>query len=60
VKAVKDVTLTLYNGEIFALLGHNGAGKTTCLNMLYGMLTPTGGNAIVLKKDIRTDLDYIR
>lgn len=60
VKAVNGVNLKLYNGQIFALLGHNGAGKTTCLNMLVGMLKPSGGNAYMLKKDIKDNIDGIR
>jgi ATP-binding cassette, subfamily A (ABC1), member 3 len=36
--AVKDISMTMYNGQIFALLGHNGAGKTTTISMLTGLL----------------------
>ena len=39
--------MTMYNGQIFALLGHNGAGKTTTISMLNGMLEPTEGKAEV-------------
>ena len=39
--AVNDLTLSMYEGQIFALLGHNGAGKTTTIGMLTGMLAPT-------------------
>jgi len=39
--------MTMYNGQIFALLGHNGAGKTTTLSMLTGLLYPTSGKAEV-------------
>lgn len=44
--------MTMYNGQIFALLGHNGAGKTTTLSMLTGLLYPTSGKAEVLGIDI--------
>lgn len=37
-QAVRGVDLTMYSGQIFALLGHNGAGKTTTLSMLTGLL----------------------
>lgn len=35
-KALKDVSLRMYNDEISVLLGHNGAGKTTTMNILTG------------------------
>ena len=41
--AVLDASLTMYSGQIFALLGHNGAGKTTLISMLIGLLKPTSG-----------------
>jgi ABC-type multidrug transport system ATPase subunit len=44
-KAVNGTDLTMYNGQIFALLGHNGAGKTTTISMLTGLLEPTAGSA---------------
>ena len=43
-----------------ALLGHNGAGKTTTLNMLVGMLSPNEGNAYLLRKDIKNNMEGIR
>ena len=45
--AVKNVTLDMYNNQVFVLLGHNGAGKTTALSMLTGLLTPTSGQAFI-------------
>ena len=42
----------MYNGQIFALLGHNGAGKTTTLSMLTGLLSPTSGKAEVFDINI--------
>lgn len=58
--AVDSLTLTMYEGEIFALLGHNGAGKTTTLQMLTGMTGPTSGTATVYGKDILSDMNQIR
>jgi len=45
VDAVKDMNLTIYQGEIFSLLGPNGAGKTTMISMISGLLPPTAGDA---------------
>ena len=42
-KAVNDVSLDIAKGEIFALLGSSGCGKTTLLRMLAGFETPTSG-----------------
>jgi putrescine transport system ATP-binding protein len=42
-QAVKDVSLTVGKGEIFALLGGSGCGKTTLLRMLAGFEEPTAG-----------------
>ena len=44
-QAVKGVDLTMYSGQIFALLGHNGAGKTTTLSMLTGLLEANRGRS---------------
>ena len=48
VRAVKDISFTLEEGELVGFLGPNGAGKTTTLKMLCGILYPTGGSARVL------------
>lgn len=45
--AVKDVSFEVQPGELFGLLGPNGAGKTTIINMLVGLLNPSGGTATV-------------
>jgi len=42
--AVSDLNLNVAPGELLALLGHNGAGKTTALKMLVGLLRPTEGS----------------
>ena len=41
--AVDNLTLEVYEGEVFGLLGPNGAGKTTSINMICGLLTPDAG-----------------
>ena len=45
--AVKEVSFTARDGCVTALLGPNGAGKTTSLRMLYGLLRPDGGRAVL-------------
>ncbi len=50
----------MYEGQIFALLGHNGAGKTTTISMLTGMLDITSGSANAYGKDIENEIDDIR
>lgn len=42
-QAVKDVTLTLEDGKVYALLGPNGSGKTTFMKMVAGLVKPTEG-----------------
>ena len=55
--AVEDLNLDMYRGQITALLGHNGAGKSTTFNMLTGMLPPTAGDAVVDGYSIKDDLE---
>ncbi|KAL3755279.1 hypothetical protein ACJRO7_002345 [Eucalyptus globulus] len=58
--AVNSLQLTLYENQILALLGHNGAGKSTTISMLVGLLSPTSGDALVLGRNITTEMDEIR
>ncbi|CAF0751595.1 unnamed protein product [Didymodactylos carnosus] len=58
--AVDDVTFSLFTNEITGLLGHNGAGKTTIMNMLIGIFSQTSGTIKVLDKDTKFHMDYIR
>ncbi|HOU13833.1 MAG TPA: energy-coupling factor transporter ATPase [Anaerolineae bacterium] len=50
--ALRGVNLTLYHGEIIALLGRNGAGKTTLLKSLVGLLRPSRGDVLVEGRSI--------
>ncbi len=43
--ALDDVSFTVNTGQIFAMLGGNGAGKTTCINIFLNFVEPTGGEA---------------
>jgi len=54
-KAVKEVSLDIYQGEIFALLGASGCGKSTLLRMLAGFEKPTSGD-IILSGESITDV----
>ncbi len=55
VLALKDLSLTLEEGEVFGYLGPNGAGKTTTVNLLAGVLTPTGGSCSIMGISPTTD-----
>jgi putative ABC transport system ATP-binding protein len=57
VQAVNDCSFKINEGEFVVVLGASGAGKTTILNMLGGMDTPTEGQIFVNEKEI-TKLDY--
>ena len=58
--AVADLSLTVHRGEIFGLLGPNGSGKTTTLNMITGLLKPTGGSIRVLGREMPREQHAIR
>src|SRR5512142_780027 len=47
VQAVKDLDLSVEDGEIFGFVGPNGAGKTTTIKMLMGLIFPTSGKAFI-------------
>ncbi|MBM7788311.1 ABC transporter ATP-binding protein [Tenggerimyces flavus] len=51
VRAVDGVTLSIERGEVLGLLGHNGAGKTTVVRLIAGVLTPTKGKVRVDGQD---------
>jgi ABC-2 type transport system ATP-binding protein len=58
--AVDRVSFTVARGEIFGFLGANGAGKSTTIRMLCGLLSPTAGTARVGGHDIRTDPEGVK
>eukprot|EP00742_Colponemidia_sp_Colp-10_P005314 GILJ01005677.1.p1 GENE.GILJ01005677.1~~GILJ01005677.1.p1 ORF type:complete len:1586 (+),score=373.31 GILJ01005677.1:210-4760(+) len=58
--AVNDFNLRLFPDGITVLLGHNGAGKTTVMNMMTGMMPPTDGDVNIYGKSIRHDMQAIR
>jgi ABC-type multidrug transport system fused ATPase/permease subunit len=54
-RAVDDLSLDVQKGELFALLGHNGAGKTTAINCVSGMLPPTSGEVYIMGINLATN-----
>ncbi len=60
VKAVDHLTLTMQQCEIFGLLGPNGSGKTTTINMISGLSLPTSGEVCVMGYDIRKETHQVR
>jgi ABC-2 type transport system ATP-binding protein len=58
--ALDDLSLTVAEGEIFGLLGPNGSGKTTTVNLISGLTTPTGGQVRVMGYDLRTHTRQVR
>ena len=59
-KAVKDLSLAIHEGEIYGLLGHNGAGKSTTINILLGFLQPDSGSASINSIDISSNYNEAR
>jgi ABC-2 type transport system ATP-binding protein len=59
-QAVNDVSFSVQPGEIFGYLGANGAGKSTTIRMLCGLLAPTGGEARVAGVDVKTSPEAVK
>jgi ABC-2 type transport system ATP-binding protein len=64
VKAVDDLNIQIYQGEVFGLLGPNGSGKTTTIKMLLGLLFPSGGKARIFGKspqnvEVKSRIGYL-
>ena len=58
--AVDRITFDVREGEVFGFLGANGAGKTTAIRMLTGLLAPSGGQARVAGHDVYTESETPR
>ncbi|CAK9108749.1 ABC transporter A family member 1 (ABC transporter ABCA.1) (AtABCA1) (ABC one homolog protein 1) (AtAOH1) [Durusdinium trenchii] len=58
--AVNSLSMDMYEGQITCLLGNNGAGKSTAVSMLTGLIPVTAGSASVFGMDVETDMDEIR
>lgn len=60
VAAVDNLTLSIAQGELFALLGVNGAGKTTTIKMLSCLISPSDGDAFVMGNSIVTAASSVK
>lgn len=60
VHAVNDLSFKVKRGELFAFLGENGAGKSTTINIMCGMLSKNGGKVFIDGLDIDDDLDAVK
>ena len=58
--AVDHISFEVRAGEVFGFLGANGAGKTTAIRMLIGVLSPSGGTARVAGYDVATESESIK
>ncbi|KAH3745165.1 ATP-binding cassette transporter subfamily A [Pelomyxa schiedti] len=58
--AVNNLYLTMYSDQITCLLGHNGAGKSTTISMLTGLLQATSGDCYIGNNSVTTDMGRIR
>jgi len=58
--AVDHITFDVRAGEVFGFLGANGAGKTTAIRMLTGLLAPNGGTATVAGHDVYKEAEAIK
>src|SRR5438477_3880521 len=58
--ALDDLTLAVRSGEIFGLVGPNGSGKTTTVNIVSGLSKPTSGKVTVLGHDVARESRQIR
>jgi len=60
VKAVDGISFSVSQGEIFGLIGANGAGKTTALRIVATLLLPSAGEVLVFNRDVVRDADLVR
>ncbi len=60
VHALRGISFSVAKGEVFGILGVNGAGKSTTLNILIGLLTPTAGTIKILGKDFFKNEEEIK
>jgi ATP-binding cassette subfamily A (ABC1) protein 3 len=59
-RAVDNLDLDMFESQCFVLLGHNGAGKSTTISMLTGLIPPSGGDAYMYGLSMREDMATLR
>jgi ABC-type multidrug transport system ATPase subunit len=59
-KALKGISLDIHKGSILGLLGHNGAGKSTTISILTGLIEKSEGSATVYDTDIFEEMGDVR
>ena len=60
IDAIKNLTININEGEIYGLLGSNGAGKSTTINILLGFLKPDSGHVSINEIDMTINFDEVR
>ena len=60
IKAVQDLSFRVKEGELFAFLGINGAGKSTTINILCGQQAKDGGSVFIDGRDLDEDTDFVK
>ncbi len=58
--AVGNLNLEVEDGEIMGIIGHNGAGKSTTLKMIVGLISPTSGKVEVMGRDMAKESTYVK
>ena len=59
-QAVKNLSLEIFSGELFSFLGVNGAGKTTSIKLLNGLIKPDSGEIIVAGLNLKDEVNAVR
>ncbi|KRU24395.1 ABC transporter ATP-binding protein [Clostridium sporogenes] len=54
-KAVNNLNITVYEGDVYGFLGPNGAGKSTTIKSIMGLIKPTSGKVIINGYDVEKD-----
>jgi ABC-2 type transport system ATP-binding protein len=60
IRAVKNLTLSVSKGEMFSIVGPDGAGKTTTIRMLCGIIQPSSGRAKIMGYDVGTEMEEVK